>query len=170
MNSKKVESLAQEVNSLSDAELAQLARFLTLGTLRILTNDHSSGGYTSERSGGKIDSKGKSKHPNSVIDPPPLDRAQELQPFIQETGAQVAFQSCYGTPWRLIGPNSSTFTWSSADKGKVTDENKQQIRRHLQSYANDQDIGLHGEASVRLALRRGQYWVSFAGGVSTIQT
>ena len=129
------ESSAQEVNSLSNAELAQMARFLTPGTRRILTNSA-------------------------------IGQASLLPSVTRETHEQVAFQSVYGTPWRLIGPYGGSFKWSSADKGKVSDESKEQIRELLQSYAKDNSISLRGERYVRLALRRGEYWVSFAGGVS----
>ena len=112
-----------------------MARFLTPGTRRILTNSA-------------------------------IGQASLLPSVTRETHEQVAFQSVYGTPWRLTGPHGGSFKWCTAGKGKVTDYNKQDIRGLLQSYANDNSISLDGEGSVRLALRRGEYWVSYAGGVS----
>ncbi|CAE8645776.1 unnamed protein product, partial [Polarella glacialis] len=99
--------------------------------------------------------------------PPPLDKPEELRPETRETGEQVAFQASTGTPWRLVGPDAAQFRWELQDRECVSDSEKREIREMLQAYAEEFKIPLRGENSVKLALRRGDFWVSYAGGISS---
>ena len=59
--------------------------------------------------------------------------------------------------------------WESQDRDVVAIERKQEIRTVLQRYADQNGIqlDLDGGSPLKLALRTGDHWVSYAGGVSS---
>uniref|UniRef100_A0A7S4UHZ3 Uncharacterized protein n=1 Tax=Alexandrium monilatum TaxID=311494 RepID=A0A7S4UHZ3_9DINO len=124
-----------------------------------------SGGYQQRSEGKGGGGRGKGGGPR--LAPPPLDRPDELPPTVLETGEQVAFQAAMGMPWQLVGPSGRTFRWDLQDREAVPASTKQEIRGLLDTYAKEQGIPLHGDAAVKLALLRGEHWVSYAGGVSS---
>lgn len=99
--------------------------------------------------------------------PPPLDQSESLPPCVPETQEPVAFQAGVGTPWRLTGPSGETFRWDLQDKNAVSADDKEEVKELLEQYATDHGIPVHGSGSVKLALRRGDYWISYAGGISS---
>lgn len=97
--------------------------------------------------------------------PPPLDRPEEL-PAVANSSEQVAFQVNTGTPWQLLGPTGGAFRWDLVDRDAVAEVEKREIRDILGEYAEQNGIPLR--SGVKLALRRGQFWVSYAGGISNV--
>jgi len=121
--------------------------------------------------GGKGSGKERGKGGRGPAGPvlPPLDCPEELPGVTQQTGEQVAFQAAVGTPWRLLGPAGSTFRWDLQDRESVPDSTKGEVRDLLRDYALENNIDLSHGSGVKLALRRGDYWISFAGGISSAQ-
>ena len=116
-------------------------------------------GFSKGREGGY---GGKGKAPPMPI-PPPLDRPEDLP---EAAGSEaVAFQVNTGTPWQIVGPQGGNFRWDLQDRDAVSDDEKREIREILGQYAEKHGISLRN--GVKLALRRGQYWVSYAGGISS---
>jgi len=127
------------------------------------------GGGKDNRGGG---GKGFSPNAPPTVAAPPLDQPENLPPSVRETNELIAFQVATGTPWKLVGPppqdHPATFKWNLMQRDAVSNEDKQQIRQLLQAYANEHGIALSGDSSVKLALRRDKYWVSYAGGISSV--
>jgi hypothetical protein len=99
--------------------------------------------------------------------PPPLDHPEKLPALTRLTREQVAFQAQSGTPWKVLGPEGGTLCWDAQDREAVSEAVKQEVRDVLQSYARENGIPLQGDLGVKLALRRGDYWISYAGGISS---
>ena len=78
----------------------------------------------------------------------------------------VAYQLSYGTDWRVFGAGGETFRWDPADRGSVSESKKSNARELLQKYACEHGINVDGDGFVRIALRIGDFWVSFRGGVA----
>ena len=97
---------------------------------------------------------------------PPLDHP-ELLPATCDNGDQVAFQVGLGSPWRLMGSEGKSFKWDALPHNAVPQGLKQEARNLLRRYADEHGIVLKGGLSVRIALRRGEEWISYAGGVSS---
>lgn len=129
------------------------------------------GGYGGKGKGGagKRDTgsgKGREKGPTGPL-PDALEQPEVLAAEAS-SGEQVAFQFGVGTPWQLTGPQGGTFRWDLQDRNSVSDETKQEVKEILESYASEFQIPLRGPTAVKLALRRGNYWVSWAGGISSV--
>eukprot|EP00928_Gymnodinium_smaydae_P073154 TRINITY_DN56398_c0_g1_i1.p1 TRINITY_DN56398_c0_g1~~TRINITY_DN56398_c0_g1_i1.p1 ORF type:complete len:229 (-),score=48.26 TRINITY_DN56398_c0_g1_i1:92-718(-) len=121
------------------------------------------GGYKGGGGGG-----GKARHSGKAGSAPvELTFQPEEVPPTTPGGEDVAFQGAMGTPWRLLGSRSDTFRWKLQDRGCVSDEEKAEIRGLLADYADANGIPLRGDHAVKLALRRGSFWVSYAGGISS---
>mmetsp|Transcript_64512 Transcript_64512/g.210343 ORF Transcript_64512/g.210343 Transcript_64512/m.210343 type:complete len:255 (-) Transcript_64512:133-897(-) len=123
-------------------------------------------GKGGDRKGGADRKGGGGKGGPPVAVPPPLDRPEALPAKIQDTDEQVAFQVGSGTPWQLLGPQGGTFRWDLLDRTTVDDFEKRSIRELLDEYAHAHGIPLE-DGSVKLALLRGNFWVSRAGGISS---
>ena len=120
--------------------------------------------------GGKAGGKagGKTREKGSVPIPEALERPEEL-PATAGTGEQVAFQVNAGTPWQFVGEESTFFRWELQDRNSVAEQDKTEIREILQAYAEEHGIPLRGPEGIKLALRRGRHWVSYAGGISSVE-
>ena len=70
----------------------------------------------------------------------------------------------------LCGPDDKKFKWDQKPNDLVKVDVKEEIRQLLAKYAEEHAIPLTGENAVKIALRRGRYWVSHAGGVSKYWT
>jgi len=99
--------------------------------------------------------------------PSQLQRPEAL-PALASTGEEVAFQFELGTPWRLLGTLNESFRWQMQDRNAVQWNDKQEIREILRRYADEHGIPLTGDSAVRLALHRRNFWVSYAGGISSV--
>eukprot|EP00929_Paragymnodinium_shiwhaense_P092999 TRINITY_DN5302_c0_g1_i1.p1 TRINITY_DN5302_c0_g1~~TRINITY_DN5302_c0_g1_i1.p1 ORF type:complete len:258 (-),score=60.12 TRINITY_DN5302_c0_g1_i1:60-833(-) len=124
------------------------------------------GGKGGERSKGH--GKGKpSMEPILAAPPPPLDKP-ELLPATTEAGEKLAFQVNPGTPWRFFGPEGGYFRWEKLELETLSKEEKAAVREILTAFAEAHGLDIVSPSSgVKMALLRGDYWVSAAGGVSS---
>ncbi|CAE7884939.1 unnamed protein product [Symbiodinium microadriaticum] len=189
---------AELLNSLSPEELVEVADQLSPGVLQTLTgrcqqrilaiqagkgygkpngkvtlggkgkkpNGFSNGANGAVKAGGKVG--GKTREKGSVPIPEALEHPEEL-PATAATGEQVAFQVNAGTPWQFVGEESTCFRWELQDRNSVTEQDKTEVREILQAYAEEHGIPLRGPEGIKLALRRGRHWVSYAGGISSVE-
>eukprot|EP00747_Dinoflagellata_sp_TGD_P030273 gnl/TRDRNA2_/TRDRNA2_134520_c0_seq2.p1 gnl/TRDRNA2_/TRDRNA2_134520_c0~~gnl/TRDRNA2_/TRDRNA2_134520_c0_seq2.p1 ORF type:complete len:260 (-),score=57.43 gnl/TRDRNA2_/TRDRNA2_134520_c0_seq2:58-747(-) len=109
--------------------------------------------------------KGKGGHSGPVV----LNfKPEALPPCTGETSEQVAFQAQIGTPWQLLGPDGSRFKWNLQPREVVGSTEKAEVRELLENYASANGLSLSRDGSLKLALRRGNYWISAAGGISSV--
>ncbi|CAE7569453.1 unnamed protein product [Symbiodinium sp. CCMP2456] len=187
---------AELLNSFSPEELVEVADQLSPGVLQTLTgrcqqrvlaiqagngygkpngkvtfggkggkgNGFSNGANGGAKAGGK---GGKTREKGSVPIPEALEHPEEL-PATAATGEQVAFQVNAGTPWQFVG-ESTFFRWELQDRNSVAEQDKTEVREILQAYAEEHGIPLRGPEGIKLALRRGRHWVSYAGGISSVE-
>ncbi|CAK0849483.1 unnamed protein product, partial [Prorocentrum cordatum] len=94
----------------------------------------------------------------------PLAHPEFLPAAVSETGEQVAFQGGTGTPWQLVGPEEGSFRWDLQDRDAVSQDAKQEVRELLEQYADEHGIFVGRGSPVKLALRRGSFWISLATG------
>ncbi len=106
-----------------------------------------------------------------AVQPVPLFVPRDL-PCTSDTGEQVAYQIERGKPWRLMGPDATELKWRAGGEGKnshrfaVSQDEKARIKQTLAAYAEEHGVVLEGDGAVKIALLYGNYWVSWAGGVS----
>mmetsp|Transcript_107299 Transcript_107299/g.277764 ORF Transcript_107299/g.277764 Transcript_107299/m.277764 type:complete len:218 (+) Transcript_107299:102-755(+) len=182
----RVEAGVALLNSLTNEELQALGDQVEPRVLRVLSSrqrppngSKGGGGSYGGRGpgGGGFGGKGSGKDSRGghgkggggggapAAPPPPLDQPEDLPPMTTDTNEQVAFQVGIGTPWRLLGPEGGTFRWDLQDRKAVDDFEKEQAKESLTAYAHEHGIPL--EDDVKLALKRGVYWISRAGGISS---
>jgi len=136
--------------------------------------DHGGGGRNHGKGGkGKGGGSGKAKNKGGKRPAPPpvnlpFDPAK-MPPTTAETGEAVSFQAQMGSPWTLMGPHPATFKWVLQPREAMSQEERFQIKTLLTIYADSNQIDLNAEPGIKLALRRGFYWVSYAGGISSAQ-
>eukprot|EP00747_Dinoflagellata_sp_TGD_P150930 gnl/TRDRNA2_/TRDRNA2_177159_c3_seq11.p1 gnl/TRDRNA2_/TRDRNA2_177159_c3~~gnl/TRDRNA2_/TRDRNA2_177159_c3_seq11.p1 ORF type:complete len:292 (+),score=29.60 gnl/TRDRNA2_/TRDRNA2_177159_c3_seq11:110-877(+) len=102
-------------------------------------------------------------------------KPEHLPCCTEESSEQIAFQAGIGTPWKLLGRPSgegAQFKWHPQPPSAVSTEVKADVRRMLSSYARTHGMTLSGPDAGKLALRRSvgdhAYWISFAGGISSV--
>ena len=78
----------------------------------------------------------------------------------------VAYQLPCGSDWRVFGPTNQTFRWVPADETSVSECKKSSVRASLQKYACEHSVNVCGHGFVRIALKDGNFWISFQGGVA----
>eukprot|EP00405_Crypthecodinium_cohnii_P016280 CAMPEP_0206459196 /NCGR_PEP_ID=MMETSP0324_2-20121206/24032_1 /ASSEMBLY_ACC=CAM_ASM_000836 /TAXON_ID=2866 /ORGANISM="Crypthecodinium cohnii, Strain Seligo" /LENGTH=270 /DNA_ID=CAMNT_0053930701 /DNA_START=13 /DNA_END=825 /DNA_ORIENTATION=+ len=127
---------------------------------------YKSNGYNNGKGGfGKSSGKGKSKGP-APPPPPPLDKPELLPATIPQTGEKWAFQTASGTPWTLMGPQGGTFRWDIQPRDAVSEDEKKEVKKLLEDFAVRCGM-LIEDRELKLALKRGHYWISRAGGISS---
>ena len=71
-----------------------------------------------------------------------------------------------------MGPDATEFKWRAGGEGKnphrlaVSQDEKDRIKQSLAAYAEEPGVPLDVCGAVKIALRYGNYWVTWAGGVS----
>lgn len=178
----RVKAAAAMLNSLNNMEIARLVEQVEDRVLKILVESApqpagraGGGGYKGGDKGGgdkgagkgggfRGGGKGKPRAPVPV--PAPLDRPELLPGALEGSGEPVAFQVGTGTPWKLLGGVSGTFRWDLQDRDAVGDADKGDVRQALDSFAAAHGIPL-ADGTVKLALRRGPFWISRQGGISS---
>ena len=99
---------------------------------------------------------------------PCIKHPEDLEALPGTTGPaneEVALQSRMGTPYRLLGAASGdSFRWDAAEKDAVERSVKDDVRHILQEFAEAHGISLTGDSAVKLALHRGNFWITWAGG------
>mmetsp|Transcript_50131 Transcript_50131/g.92538 ORF Transcript_50131/g.92538 Transcript_50131/m.92538 type:complete len:199 (-) Transcript_50131:155-751(-) len=83
------------------------------------------------------------------------------------TGEEVAYQNGTGKPWRIMGESTECFKWDLLPREAVSKDEKADVAEVLQDYAATHGIPLERDSALKLALHRGSFWISFAGGIST---
>eukprot|EP00811_Abedinium_folium_P003691 NODE_13395_length_1168_cov_5.111431.p2 GENE.NODE_13395_length_1168_cov_5.111431~~NODE_13395_length_1168_cov_5.111431.p2 ORF type:complete len:250 (-),score=63.18 NODE_13395_length_1168_cov_5.111431:157-906(-) len=170
------EQIAVVISMLDPRVVAALRQCLDSMNGGWQANNRSQGGWDQGRSkGGGGKSKGgkggkggggKAKRPQPV--PLDLNFIPETMPATtSSTGEQVAFQAAMGTPWTMFGPEGTTFKWLMHPREALTNEERFQIKTLLTIYAEEHSLCLADNPDLKLALRRGNFWVSYAGGLSS---